>query len=124
MAFVITRRCRDCVDGACAEVCPTGCIVQHRPTNGPSDLPNQLFIDPDECIDCRLCEPECPWEAIFDEDSVPPEFHEDIALNAVTRERPQEFDVPVERLGRPVTPQAVEANKRAWAPASGAFSKE
>ncbi len=114
MAFVITRRCRDCVDGACVDVCPKDCILQHRPRGGPSDLPNQLFIDPGECIDCRACEPECPWEAIFDEDAVPAEFHDDIALNAVTLERPDEFHVPTERLRRPVTPEAVAANKQAW----------
>lgn len=71
MTFVITRLCRDCVDGACVEVCPVQCIVEHAPPHGASDLPNQLFINPDECIHCLLCEPACPWQAIFDEADVP-----------------------------------------------------
>jgi ferredoxin len=41
-----------------------------------------LYIDPDHCIDCGACEPECPVEAIFYEDAVPAEWHEFIALNA------------------------------------------
>ena len=44
--------------------------------------PNMLVIDPDECIDCTLCEPECPVEAIMSEDDVPEKFQDFIALNA------------------------------------------
>ena len=60
MAFVITRLCRDCVDGACVDVCPCDCILEHRPASGESELPRQLFIDPSECISCNVCAPECP----------------------------------------------------------------
>ena len=89
MAYVITRLCRDCVDTACAAVCPEpDCIVLHRPPDGASTLPNQLFINPDACVDCGACEPECPWEAIFPEDDVPAAFAADIALNAITAARP------------------------------------
>ena len=92
MAYVITRLCRDCIDSACVEVCPEpDCIVEHRPADGASALPNQLFINPDQCIDCGACEPECPWEAIAPEDDVPRAFVADIALNAIAAARPAEF---------------------------------
>jgi ferredoxin len=120
MTYVITRLCRDCVDGACVDVCPTRAIVEHRPSNGtPSDLPQQLFINPDDCIDCNLCLPECPWEAIYRDEDVPLAFVDDLALNAVSAERPKEFDVPVTRLHRRPSSDEVEANKARW----GAGSK-
>jgi ferredoxin len=124
VTFVITRLCRDCVDGACVDVCPVDCIVRHEPATGTSDLPNQLFIDPDSCIGCALCEPECPWEAIFDEDAVPAELSDDIALNAVVAERRSEFDVPRDQLARRRPSVAeVEENRRRWQ-APEALSKE
>jgi NAD-dependent dihydropyrimidine dehydrogenase PreA subunit len=43
---------------------------------------NQLYIDPEECIDCGVCEPECPVEAIFMEEDVPEEWEEFIDINA------------------------------------------
>jgi len=114
MAYVITRLCQDCVDGGCMEYCPTDCILEHRPADGPSTLPRQLFIDPEECISCNLCAPECPWEAIYDEDDVPPEFHSDIALNALARDRSAGFHVPTERLLRGASAEEVERNKQRW----------
>ena len=71
MAFVITRLCRDCVDGACVSVCPTDCIVRYSPEPGQEALPNQLFIDPNECIDCGACVPVCPVSAIYAADDLP-----------------------------------------------------
>jgi ferredoxin len=102
------------MDGSCVEACPTEAIVEHRPNSGTSDLPRQLFIDPTVCTDCGACAPECPWEAIYDEIDVPDAFRDDIALNAVTAERPEEFHVPLVRLLRGATPEQVEANKARW----------
>jgi ferredoxin len=112
MAYVITRLCRDCVDSACVEVCPVeDCIVQPREGAG---LPNQLLINPERCIDCAACEPECPWEAIALDDDVPRLFHDDIALNAITQARPHDFvSAKVEKRPRP-TADEVEANRRKW----------
>ncbi len=62
MAYVITEPCIDVKDKACVEVCPVDCIYEG---------PNQLFIHPDECIDCGACEPVCPVKAIFTEDETP-----------------------------------------------------
>jgi ferredoxin len=89
--------------------------LEHRPAGRASELPRQLFIDPSECIHCDACLPECPWEAIYPEDDVPEIFEEDIALNAISMERPDEFHVPVERLARrAVQTDEVRRNKLRW----------
>jgi ferredoxin len=113
MSVVISRLCRDCVDGACVDVCPVDCIVQEKPDAGLG-LPNQLFINPDDCIDCGCCEPACPWEAIFEDCNVPTEFEADIALNAITVERPEAFHVPVTRLSKKPSFVEVEENRLKW----------
>jgi len=72
MTFVVTENCIKCKYTDCVAVCPVDCFHEG---------PNFLAIDPDECIDCALCEPECPAEAIFAEDDVPKEQQHFIALN-------------------------------------------
>jgi ferredoxin len=126
MAFVITRLCRDCVDGACVSACPVDCIVRHVAKPGEPSLPNQLYIDPGPCIDCNHCAPECPWEAIYPDTDVPAAFHDDIALNALATDRLRGFDVPVEHLARRKGPTPlpdaveIEANKQRWGLSRGA----
>jgi ferredoxin len=100
MTYVITRLCQNCVDGACVDMCPVDAIVEHRPVGRESELPKQLFIDPNQCTGCAACAPECPVEAIFDEDDVPTAFRDDIALNARAFGRPEGFDVALSRLER------------------------
>ena len=73
MTFVITENCIKCKYTDCVDVCPVDCFHEG---------PNFLVIDPDECIDCTLCEPECPANAIFSEDEVPENQQEFIQLNA------------------------------------------
>ena len=73
MTFVVTEECIKCKYTDCVEVCPVDCFHEG---------PNFLVIDPDECIDCTLCEPECPIEAIHAEDDVPDEQQKYIQLNA------------------------------------------
>lgn len=73
MAFVVTESCIKCKYTDCVEVCPVDCFHEG---------PNFLAIDPDECIDCALCEPECPVNAIMTEDEVPENQKQFIALNA------------------------------------------
>src|SRR5271169_4158619 len=80
MPWTITRLCIDCVDTGCVSVCPVDCIYEYVGTD-KQKFPNQLYIDPDECIDCGACEPECPWQAIFEEPAVPEVLKDDIALN-------------------------------------------
>jgi ferredoxin len=73
MTFVVTEACIKCKYTDCVEVCPVDCFHEG---------PNFLVIDPDECIDCTLCEPECPVNAIMSEDDVPPDQKDFIQLNA------------------------------------------
>ena len=73
MAYVITEPCVGCKDRSCVPVCPSDCIQEGE---------DQFFINPDECIDCGLCEPECPVDAIFMEDEVPDQWQPFVALNA------------------------------------------
>ena len=62
MTFVVGENCIKCKHTDCVEVCPVDCFYEG---------PNFLVIHPDECIDCALCEPECPADAIFSEDELP-----------------------------------------------------
>jgi ferredoxin len=113
MTWVITRLCRDCVDESCVEVCPVDCIYRY---DGEDDetFPNQLYIDPEECINCGVCEPECPWEAIFEDEQVPEIFQEDISINAKIIDFKEEFSVPDPDEKPKPTPDQVEANKEKW----------
>jgi len=85
MPWMITRLYRDCFDTGCVAVCPVDRIYEYIGENR-DQFPCQLDIHPDECIDCRACEPEYPWKAIFEEPTVPDVFAEDIALNHATAE--------------------------------------
>jgi len=62
MTFVVTEDCIKCKYTDCVDVCPVECFHEGA---------DMLVIDPDECIDCALCVPECPIDAIFDEVDVP-----------------------------------------------------
>ena len=73
MPFVVGDNCIKCKHTDCVEVCPVDCFYEG---------PNFLVIHPDECIDCALCEPECPVEAIFADDEIPSGQEEFIELNA------------------------------------------
>ena len=91
MPYIIAEPCVGTCDTACVEVCPVDCI------HGPYDkegsgkeamedgfVPKEtdsLYIDPEECIDCGACEPECPVEAIYEESEVPGEWNEYIKKN-------------------------------------------
>ena len=113
MTWVITRLCRDCLDTSCIEVRPVDCISEHV---GPASdqFRNQLYIDPDECIDCQACEPVCPREAPLCGTEVPPVFADDIALNASIVEHKDKFRV-ARRTDKPrPTTSDVAANKHKW----------
>ncbi|TDJ22506.1 MAG: ferredoxin family protein [Gammaproteobacteria bacterium] len=72
MTFVVLENCIKCKYMDCVDVCPVDCFHEG---------PNFLVIDPDECIDCTLCVPECPVDAIVDEDDMPEDQHQFLALN-------------------------------------------
>ena len=73
MTYVVTENCIKCKYTDCVEVCPVDCFHEG---------PNFLVIDPEECIDCTLCVPECPINAIYAEDDLPDEFQQYVQLNA------------------------------------------
>jgi NAD-dependent dihydropyrimidine dehydrogenase PreA subunit len=73
MPFVICEPCVDVKDASCVEVCPVDCIHEG---------PDMYYIEPDECIDCGVCEPECPVEAIFEASAVPDQWESYIQKNA------------------------------------------
>jgi ferredoxin len=73
MAFVVTENCIKCKFTDCVDVCPVDCFHEG---------PNFLVIDPDECNDCTLCEPECPANAIHAEDELPEGQEHFAELNA------------------------------------------
>lgn len=73
MTFIVGENCIKCKYTDCVEVCPVDCFHEG---------PNILVIDPEECIDCALCEPECPIDAIYAEDDLPEEQAAFLELNA------------------------------------------
>ncbi len=73
MTFVVTENCIRCKYTDCVDVCPVDCFHEG---------PNFLVIDPEECIDCQLCVPECPVNAIYDEQDLPEDQYDFLALNA------------------------------------------
>jgi ferredoxin len=74
MTFVVTEKCIKCKYTDCVEVCPVDCFYEGE---------NMLVINPDECIDCGVCEPECPIEAIK------PEAEELIEMIEINRQYSQ-----------------------------------
>jgi len=72
MAFIVTDSCIECKHTDCVEVCPVDCFYEGE---------NFLVINPDECIDRGLCEPECPVDAIFSEDELPADQIKFIEIN-------------------------------------------
>ncbi len=72
MTFVVTSNCKGCRFTDCVAVCPVECF------HGDGEM---LYIDPEECIDCGACVPECPVEAIFDEAQIPDDQQEWLQIN-------------------------------------------
>jgi ferredoxin len=73
MTHIVTESCIKCKYTDCVDVCPVDCFHEG---------PNMLVIDPDECIDCAVCIPECPVNAIYAEEDVPEDQKKFFVLNA------------------------------------------
>jgi len=91
MTHVVIESCIKCKYTDCVDVCPVDCFREG---------PNMLVIEPDECIDCAVCIPECPVNAIYAEEDVPEDQRQFIALNvelsqkwpSITRMKPHPED--------------------------------
>jgi len=73
MSFIIGSKCIGEKDGACIEACPIDCIYESL---------EQMFIYPDECIDCGACIPVCPVEAIFEDEALAIQMGEEASVHA------------------------------------------
>ena len=72
MTYIIAEPYIGTIDRACVDACPVNCIYEGS---------DQLYIKPEECIDCAACEPECPVTAIFEESNVPEQWKSYIPKN-------------------------------------------
>ncbi len=75
MPHIVTGRCVDCRYTDCCAVCPVDCFYEIK-------NPRMLVIDPDTCIDCQLCVPECPIHAIYADDELPEAYADWAEKNA------------------------------------------
>ena len=86
MTHIITEACVGTCDTACVEVCPVDCIhptKENWTAEFKADLSDkQLFINPEDCIDCGACVPECPVEAIYPDDAIPDGQEKYLEINA------------------------------------------
>jgi NAD-dependent dihydropyrimidine dehydrogenase PreA subunit len=80
MTYIIAESCINVKDASCVDVCPVDCI---HPRKDESEFAEsmQLYINPDECIDCGACEPSCPVTAIFPEAELPEKWKDYIRIN-------------------------------------------
>ena len=83
MTYIISEPCIDIKDRSCVDVCPVDCI---------HEAGRILVIDPEECIDCDACVPECPVEAIFPESAVPEQWQPFVEINFAIRDGIAEVD--------------------------------
>jgi len=94
-------------------VCPVDCIYRYTGEDHEK-FPNQLFIHPDECIDCGACEPACPWQSIFEEIAVPKVFQDDIQLNYDIMSHMTGFEVAPHLDKTKPTVVEIQDNKLKW----------
>ena len=106
MTYIIAEPCIDIKDLSCVDVCPVDCIHQAE---------RMLVIDPEECIDCGACEPECPVEAIFPEDALPEKWEPFVKINYA-------FDDGMDVINQLVDEYATEHTSRIRRSTSGTES--
>ena len=79
--YIIAEPCIGTKDTACVEVCPVDCIHPKKDEAGFAEA-TMLYIDPETCIQCGNCEPACPVQAIFTEETIPEKWKDYQAINA------------------------------------------
>ena len=103
MTYIIAEPCIDIKDRSCVDVCPVDCI---------HEAARILVIDPEECIDCGACEPECPVEAIFPEDALPDKWEPFVRINYAYGEGIDVVDKLVDDVRRPSTTSRTRRSSR------------
>jgi len=106
MTYIVAEPCIGTKDKSCVEVCPVDCFYDYKKADlnekagkpAEGDAVGLLVIHPDERIHCGACEPECPVEAIFDEDEVPEKWAEYTELNAKAIEEFSDDDLEENRI--------------------------
>jgi ferredoxin len=88
VTYVINEPCIGAKDASCTEVCPVDCIHPTPDEPGSAEA-EQLYIDPEECIDCDACVEACPVDAITSEDQVPAEWESYTEKNAAYFRNPR-----------------------------------
>jgi len=95
MTYVVAEPCIGTKDRSCVEVCPVDCFYDYSNAEENKKVGKEpgkdgdfglLVIHPDECIHCGACEPECPVEAIYEDDDVPEQWKDFVELNAKVSE--------------------------------------
>ena len=107
MTYVVTEPCVGTKDRSCVEVCPVDCFYDYpsedlnkklsKDPEKPGDL-GMLVIHPDECIHCGACEPECPVEAIYEDDDVPEKWNEYSEINTSVCEKYTDDELDKHRI--------------------------
>jgi len=105
MTHVVVGRCVDCRYTDCATVCPVECFYE-------IEDPAMLVINPDECIDCELCVPECPINAIYPEEEVPDPYAEWIEKNADLWESGEQISDKKDPLPGALTLEEIQQKER------------
>lgn len=105
MPHVVTGRCVDCRYTDCCAVCPVDCFYE-------VENPKMLVIDPDTCIDCQLCVPECPVHAIYEDEEVPEPYREWIGKNAELFEQGTQISQKTEPLPQAKTLDQIQAEEK------------
>ncbi|MGC6404052.1 MAG: ferredoxin FdxA [Candidatus Comchoanobacterales bacterium] len=84
MTYVVTEQCIKCKHTDCVEVCPVDCFYETE---------NMLVINPEECIDCALCEPECPVDAIVADSELSDDQHDFLNINKTLSTSSQSINI-------------------------------
>ncbi|MFO0839480.1 MAG: ferredoxin family protein [Phycisphaerae bacterium] len=106
MAHIVTERCVDCRYTDCCAVCPVNCFWEVM-------NPRMLVIDPDTCIDCQLCVPECPIHAIYEEDELPEPYKEWTQKNRELYSQGVNFTTKTEKLPGALSLAEIQAKEKA-----------
>ena len=106
MAHIVTGRCVDCRYTDCCTVCPVDCFYE-------IEEPTMLVIEPDTCIDCELCVPECPINAIYPESELPECYAEWTEKNATLFEKGEVITDQKEALEKALSLEEIQTKEAA-----------